>query len=92
MSETIKLEYGEYFGRIDHRSNLNGLLLTDSNYNAGVTLPGHFHTNPYLCFIVEGGYSEYYNNKNNDCKKGDIIFHPKELSIVILSRLHSQNV
>ena len=77
MGAAIKLTDGQYYGSIDHHLGWNGLLLTDSCYTGNLNLPRHFHSNPYLCFILHGGYFESRYNREEDYRKGDLIFHPR---------------
>lgn len=72
----MKLTDGQYYGDISQTKNLSEILLTVSNYTSGSSIPSHYHSNPYFCYILDGTYSEYSSKKHIICKKGDVIYHP----------------
>lgn len=72
----MKLDKGQYYGNILQSADIDGLVLTQSEYSAHSLLPTHYHQNPYFCFVTHGTYTEYSSGKNFACSKGDIVFHP----------------
>jgi AraC family transcriptional regulator len=74
----MKLERGKYFGDTLHAIDINGIVLTKSNYEIKTSLPLHYHQNPYFCYVLNGSYSEHSTKKHLACSAGDIIFHPFE--------------
>lgn len=74
----MKLASGQYYGSIFQTANINGLILTKSDYEQQSSIPKHYHNNPYFCYVLDGCYTEHSSQKRITCSKGDIIFHPKE--------------
>jgi AraC family transcriptional regulator len=72
----MKLDTGQYFGNTFRSVNINGLILTKTNYSCRSLLPSHYHQNPYFCFVLNGSYSEHNLKKEITCKAGDVVFHP----------------
>ena len=74
----MKLDKGQYYGDIFQTRDIDGIILTKSNYRGKTSLPSHYHKNPYFCFVLEGCYTEHSFKKDLDCSKGDIVFHPSK--------------
>jgi AraC family transcriptional regulator len=73
------LHTGEYFGNTIRSATANGLVLTESFFAPFNELPAHYHINPYLCYVVRGGYTERTGKQQFDCKKDDIVVHAAKI-------------
>ncbi|MDQ3846672.1 MAG: cupin domain-containing protein [Bacteroidota bacterium] len=71
----MRLSKGQYFGRTEYAINVNGIILTRTEYKGSEQIPKHLHSNPYFCYVLKGSYLENFNAKQFECNKGDIIFH-----------------
>ena len=74
----MTLDKGQYYGDIQNAKDLDGIILTTSNYLGKTSLPLHYHKNPYFCFVLNGCYTEHFFNKYLNCSKGDVVFHPSK--------------
>lgn len=74
----MKLDKGQYYGAIHNAKDIEGIILTTSNYLGKTTLPLHYHKNPYFCFVLNGCYTEQFLKKQLNCSKGDVVFHPSK--------------
>src|SRR5688572_24732872 len=72
----MRLESGQYYGNIEKSVNINGLILTQSCFQAAKPLPLHYHKNPYFCYVTKGNYIEKSSHAKLLCTTGDVIFHP----------------
>jgi|SRR4030067_3457237 len=72
----MELSTGHYYGKVVQTLNLGGLIISKSFYKNKSSLPLHCHKNPYLCYVLNGNYSEHTNQTDFTCSKGDVIFHP----------------
>src|SRR6516165_1309284 len=63
FSETGRLMVAQlpddsYHGRCERRLSAAGLLLAERTYPPRLEIPPHAHERPYLCAILQGGYTE----------------------------------
>lgn len=72
----IQLSSGYFFGAVCRKLELPGVTLTESVYRGAAKTPAHVHQQPYLCFVVDGGYEERSGGRVSDCAANDLIFHP----------------
>lgn len=73
------LETGDYFGKLLSKKQLPQVILSETNYSPYTHVPNHYHKNFYICYVVNGQYSETNNKTKRDCVRGDIVIHPKHL-------------
>ncbi|PWK77066.1 AraC family transcriptional regulator [Mucilaginibacter oryzae] len=72
---TIALTAGQYSGRIDQTTALDGLITTITNYSAGDCFQDfHYHEHAVISFVLEGGNRESRKNGSFERKPGDIAF------------------
>jgi AraC family transcriptional regulator len=75
---------GEFFGQVLLRRELESLILTETRYPAGLSIPSHSHERGYFCFIRKGGYFEQYGQRNRTAGPSTLAFHPP-------GEVHSEN-
>lgn len=73
----MELSSGQYYGKVLQSLDLDGVIISKSYYKDRSTLPLHYHKNPYICYVLNGNYSEYSVRNDFTCSKGDVIFHPQ---------------
>jgi len=73
-----ELSSGQYYGKVVQSLNLGGLIISKSCYKDQLSLPLHYHKNPYFCYVLNGNYSEHSIQNDFICLKGDVIFHPQD--------------
>ena len=59
-----KLKPGTYCGTTERRLQVPGLLLAETRYPAGLVIPPHEHTNPFLGVLLEGCFTQSCERKS----------------------------
>jgi AraC family transcriptional regulator len=70
------LTRGVYFGRNVRCREVAGLILTEKVHPLGERTPPHAHSQPYLCFVLEGTWEERSDGGARRCAPHTIIYHP----------------
>jgi AraC family transcriptional regulator len=50
--------------------------LIENAYPAGFHAPVHWHEHAWLCFALQGGYTETRSSKARECRPSTLFFHP----------------
>jgi AraC family transcriptional regulator len=66
---------GEFFGRAVAAGEWGDLLLSETAYARGTFLPKHSHEEPYLTFVLDGGYSERVPGETRTCAARTLVVH-----------------
>jgi AraC family transcriptional regulator len=53
-----------------------GLWLIENAYSTGFQAPVHWHDHAWLCFVLQGGYTEIRGSKVRECPPSTLFFHP----------------
>jgi AraC family transcriptional regulator len=69
-----KLQPGRLHGRPTKSVHVADLILSESLHEAGSTVPRHAHENSYFCFVLQGGYTERYQNREVECRVASLTF------------------
>ena len=75
---SLHLETGRFFGSSTAAHTPAGLIVSETVYAGGATLPRHSHEAPYLCLVVRGGYEESCEGRAEACGQGALLFHPAD--------------
>jgi AraC family transcriptional regulator len=67
---------GAYFGRNVRCREVAGLILTEKVHPLGERTPRHAHSQPYLCFVLEGTWEERSDRGARRCAPRTLIYHP----------------
>lgn len=70
------LEYGCYYGSVIKRKEFSNIIITENIYDGSASIPFHFHTNPYFCYVLKGQYEEVSGKSKLQCTTDDILIHP----------------
>jgi AraC family transcriptional regulator len=57
-----------------------GFTLTETTYRPTLSLPKHSHQFAYFCFVLQGGFTEFYERQYRFCRPSTLIFHPSDES------------
>jgi AraC family transcriptional regulator len=74
------LSVGEFFGRTLRRGRASSLTVSELRFEPGARAPEHSHQRPIFNFVLEGGYTEYWNGRSMECDPHLLLFHPSGLS------------
>lgn len=70
------LNKGSYTGYVTNRVSLENVVFSITNYNMGGNEGGlHYHENPHITFMFQGGDIEKRNCQSYERKAGDIFFY-----------------
>lgn len=76
MSATLPA--GCYFGRTLRRWEGAGLILSETAYPTGASVPSHSHQSAYLCLIRQGHYVETFGSSSRECGPRTLAVHPPQ--------------
>ncbi len=76
--KAMKLPAGQLYGHVLRGHEVAGLALIETSYPASLELPLHSHEQAYLCFVLQGAYTEIYGSRTRLCKPSALIFHPPD--------------
>ena len=65
-----------FHGEIVKSMQVTDFVLTETTYPSHAVIPRHSHADAYFCFVVQGNFTEKYENKNRICRPAMSIFHP----------------
>jgi AraC family transcriptional regulator len=68
------LRSGQFYGQINEKIKLGGVILTDTEYTLD-KVDWHYHDTPYFTFILQGRLIEGNKNEVYHCSTGDLLFH-----------------
>src|SRR6516165_3865039 len=66
-----------YHGRCVRRLSAAGLLLAERTYPPRLEIPPHAHERPYLCVILQGGYTETCGGRVWTCTPRMLFLRPR---------------
>lgn len=69
-----KLHKGKFYGRTNHKIQLEELTLTDTEYIHD-TVDWHYHETAYFTFILQGSLIEGNKSEIYHCSTGTLLFH-----------------
>ena len=68
------LQTGEFHGEINETIDLNGVILTDTEYTLD-KVDWHYHENAYFTFILQGNVIEGNKKEIYNCSEGSLLYH-----------------
>jgi len=74
----VRLLDGRYYGSILRHGQIADLLLTETVYAPHSIIPNHSHASPYFCKILDGNYTETYEQLTRECDAQTLAFHPPD--------------
>jgi AraC family transcriptional regulator len=72
-----RLPDDSYHGQCQRRLSVAGLLLAERTYPPRLEIPPHAHERPYLCAILQGGYTETCGGKVWTCTPRTLFLRPR---------------
>lgn len=72
----MKSNLGTLRGEVVKSTSFGGLTLTETAYQAKMSLPVHAHPSDYFCFVLQGDFTEFSVKKSCVCSPGTLIFNP----------------
>lgn len=74
MARQLKL--GQFCGQAVRRRQAHGFLITENLFAPSLRIDRHVHDHPHFTFVIEGGFSESYDQIVLDCLAGSVLFVP----------------
>ncbi|MEM1338198.1 MAG: AraC family transcriptional regulator [Bacteroidota bacterium] len=75
MNEIIKLNKGNYSGKVQDLKEYAGFIASKTTYIDTYNTAFHYHENPHLSFIIGGGNYEHRTSGKSLKNIGDILFY-----------------
>jgi len=72
----IALPSGSYFGSCADRYEDSDLILTESCYVPGETIPAHYHESPFYCFVVTGNCFQRHSRSESFLDPSSLTYLP----------------
>jgi AraC family transcriptional regulator len=69
---------GQYYGEVCRTRRVADLVLSETRYAAGATVPWHAHVSPLLCLVVRGAFEERSRGRTRTLGTGAVLFHPDD--------------
>lgn len=64
------------FGEVDFTHDLDGIIVSKTNYVAGMYMPRHVHHLPYISLVLEGSYTKIRADGPHNLSHSMVAFHP----------------
>jgi AraC-like DNA-binding protein len=68
------LRNGEYYGETNQMVNLEGVIITDTEYTHPY-VDWHYHENAYFTFLLQGNMTEGNKKETYGCSAGTLLYH-----------------
>jgi AraC family transcriptional regulator len=75
QSRMVRLEQGKYIGKNQNAFYQNGLILSESLYQKGLSSSWHFHENSYFGLVINGGCLEERRKESVEYTAGNLVFY-----------------
>lgn len=72
----MKHHLDSLYGTVIRSDVIAGFTLTETAYTPSLQLPRHFHQSAYFCFVLQGSFTEFYEQQSRACRPSTLIFHP----------------
>lgn len=93
MNEIIKLNKGKYSGKVQNLKEYAGFITSKTTYVDNYNSEFHYHENPHLSFILQGGNYEHKKSQKSVKNIGDVLFyHSGELHKTIPTNEFTKNL
>lgn len=70
------LPAGHLYGTTVRRAQIGGVLMSETRYAAGLSVPRHSHEEAGFCFVLRGVFDRQFTTGERDCTPGTLSFHP----------------
>lgn len=74
----VHLSKGILYGQTVRSRQIGNFALSERIYPPYFKTPEHSHNGALFCFVMQGGYTEKYNNIIRECRSSTLLFHPPE--------------
>lgn len=68
------LTKGQYYGIKDRQKSMDGIILSQYNYNTGRPTDWHYHENPYFWYVLNGNMMDCNKREKILCPAGSLMF------------------
>ncbi len=72
--------FGTFYGEVTRRRELPQLILTETAYPPGYSVPVHKHDLSWFGFVLEGSLTEIHRNRSLDCRPLTLLYRLSEES------------
>jgi AraC family transcriptional regulator len=75
LNESNLLDRGRYYGTTLTSRTAGEVTLAEGRYASHARLPGHAHSGPYFCLVLDGWFEETWGSRRETCGPGTLVFH-----------------
>jgi AraC family transcriptional regulator len=76
LSSSTALDRGQFFGRVVMRTDVAGLVLSETRHVPHGAVPSHAHAGALLTLVLDGSFVERVGRRTDDLGSGKVVFHP----------------
>lgn len=76
MAATVR--NGQFYGEVCRTRRVADLVLSETRYAGGASVPWHAHASPLLCLVVRGAFEERSRGRSRTLGTGAVLFHPSD--------------
>jgi AraC family transcriptional regulator len=70
------LHRGQFFGRVVARTDVAGLVLSETRHVPHGSVPSHAHDGALVTLVLDGSFDERVGHRTDSCEPGVVVFHP----------------
>jgi AraC family transcriptional regulator len=70
------LDRGQFFGRVVARTDVAGLVLSETRHVPHGAVPAHAHAGALLTLVLDGSFAEQVGRRSDSLEPGKVVFHP----------------
>jgi AraC family transcriptional regulator len=70
------LHRGQFFGRVVARTDVAGLVLSETRHVPHAAVPAHAHDGALVTLVLDGSFAERVGHRTDTCEPGLVVFHP----------------
>lgn len=74
----VTVPNGQFYGEVCCTRRVADLVLSETRYAGGASVPWHAHASPLLCLVVRGGFEERSRGRSRTLATGAVLFHPSD--------------
>jgi AraC family transcriptional regulator len=76
LSSSPALHRGQFFGRVVARTDVAGLVLSETRHVPHGAVPAHAHDGALVTLVLDGSFAERVGRRTDSVEPGMVVFHP----------------
>ena len=75
-AQNVALHRGQFFGRVVARTDVAGLVLSETRHVPHGAVPAHAHDGALVTLVLDGSFDEKVGHRTDRFESGFVVFHP----------------